>query len=294
VITSPKSDLYDSLRNLYQIFFDNLKREKVTIKKKSVLLTITASSSNIQTKILKTLEESCFESHLFKIKEIKFLLDEKLVRSSVYDLKSYVLTSKGIWFVEVEKDLISLDKFIDFVEAEILTEKIVRKLTDIEKTILFSLISIRCFDINSCMDINESYRADQWLLIFTKCRDFLYSNKLLKDKLKFKKIGHEHPASAEMRRINKLQIKTHFIYDFTGKKQYYLKISKGNKSKTELRFLFDLILSGNNEPDLLNEITKFCNDLAYNNTKYVTEISNLTRHYDDLIRSTIRSIIIGS
>ena len=292
--TNPKSDIYESLRNLYQIFFNNLKREKVKIKKESVLLTITASSTKIQSKISNILEESCFASHLFKRDEIKILLDKNLVRPSVHDLKSYVLTSKGIWFLEFEKELINEDKFIDFVETEILAEKIVRKLTDIEKTILFSLISIRCFDINSCMDINDSYREDQWLAIFTQCRNFLYSKKLLKKKCKFKQIGHEHPVSAEMRRANKLQKKTHYIYDFTGKKQYYLNISKDNKRESELSFLFDLILDGNNDPDLLNEIVIFCNDLAYNNTKYVTEISNLTKHYDDLIRSTIRSIIIGS
>lgn len=294
MITSPKSDLYNSLRNLYHRFFDNLKRDKVILKKKSVLLTIIASSSNIQSKISKILEESCFESHLFKINEIKILLDKKLVRPSVYDLKSYVLTSKGIWFIEVEKELISTDKFIDFVETEILTEKRVRKLKDIEKTILFSLISIRCFDINSCMDINDSYHGDQWLLIFTECRDFLYSKKLLKEKLKFKKIGHEHPVSAEMRRANELQKKTHYIYDFTGKKQYHLKISKGNKGKSELSYLFNLILNGNSDPKLLNDIIIFCNDLAYNKKKYVTDLSNLTKQYDDLIKSSIRSIIIGT
>ena len=289
-------DLYDSIRNLYRKFFDNLIRQRVKIKKKSVILTITSSGSNIQSKISKILEESAFESYLFKRDELRRLLDEKLVRTSVYDFKSYVLTSKAIWFLESERELVSEEKFIDFIESEILINKNAeKKLNDKEKVILFSLLSIRCFDVNSGMDINDSYREDRWLDIFDECRNFLYAKNLIKNIGGFKGKGHEHPVSYVMRRVNKLQNKTRYIYAFTGKKQYYLKTSKTiEKSKEELKYLFDLILNGNRDPYLLKEIVIFCNDLAYNKTKYVKDLSFLTKQYDDLIQSSFRLIMFDN
>ena len=283
---------YESLNNLYQKLFHNLKREKVSLKKDSIILTLTRSGSNIQSKISKILEESSVKSHFFKRDELKYFLDENHVRVSRNDLNDYVLTAKGLWFIETENKKISKKILVDFIESEILTKKINTKLKDKEKIILFALISLRCFDINNVMNLNDKYRLDEWLSIFSDCRDFLHSKKILKNKVVFKNVGLEHAVAAEMRRVNDLPKKTHLIYNFTGKKEYYLDISKNTDKVSQLMFLFGLVLDGNNDPTLLDEIKTFCNNLAYDKTKFVSDLTKLTKEYDDLIHSSIRSLIL--
>lgn len=294
MIPSPDRNTNESLINLYSKFVDNLQRQRVKLRKNSVFLTITAVSPNIQSKISGILEQSSFLSHLFPMDELRRLVDGGLVRHSAIDVKSFVITAKGIWFIEKEKEVITKQRFVDFVESEILVDKeIGRKLSDREKTILFSLLCLRCFSADSCMDINDRDHEDQWLEVFNDCQSFLYSNGLIKAIGVFKGKGLEHPVSAEMRRANKLQKKTRFIYQYSGRRQYFLKISKEEeRALVELVSLHYLILDAEIDPDLLHGIESFCNDLAYERTKYVKDLTFLSRQYDRLLQKTITSIML--
>ncbi|MHA1660156.1 MAG: hypothetical protein ACTSUT_13665 [Promethearchaeota archaeon] len=286
---------FEILEKFYKRLHDNVLREEKKLEKNSILITLIKIKSS---KTSKYLNDSSIKEHLFNIDAIKELKEEMCLRTSDHKnkLDESILTSKGIYKVENIKNVLNLNKLLDFFQKKYFSfSDIKQPLSDIEKIILLTMIGVRNFSLESPMNLKSKHIQDYWLEIFKKTFKFLTQLKIIKKKdLTFEKQGNEHPVSYAMRRTNSLQKKTQHIFISKGHKKYYLDIAEDkNISTPKLKRVFKLIFGKIINENNINEIIAYCNDIAYKRAKYVKDdFKFIESKYDILIKNTIKEIYL--
>jgi hypothetical protein len=283
------------LIKFYDILYDNIERNK-KLDHKSVLISLLKIKT--LTPRQKILRESSKSSSDIPTDVLKILLSEKLVQSGD-EIDKYTITSKGIFTVEKEKEILNEDSLMSFIDSEyfIIGEKI-KPITDREKVILFGMIAARTLSKDSLIDLRQDNSQDTWMQIFDMSYEKLKSLNIIKE-AKDELLGNsktEHNVVNLIRHNIYLTRKIKGYYHTTNKMQYYLDISDGDQiSRQKLSYLFWQIFQGNLAKDSIDDIMTFCKKIS-NMGIYVfnmnTHIFSMPK-YDLVLEDCIKDSIIS-
>lgn len=279
------------LENFYKKLSENVLRSEKKFESGSVLLTLVKITSNKSSKLL---NESSIKSLAFSEQDLKDLVRGKYIRiaDDKNRLNEYILTAHGIWEVEKINQNYNESNILDFIQNKYLSFSDIKKPLDIlDKVVLLSMIGVRTFSEDSSMDLNKSNFQDHWLSVFKETYHFLLKHNIIKkDKMSFEKQGNEHPAEYIMRRRNDLPRKTQHMFCFSkNNKKYYLDLAEPAKAlKPKLKNLFGLIFVKVDNSDLIHDIQNYCENMAYEKSKFVREdFKYIEPKYDDILKETL-------
>lgn len=293
---STDAEIY--LKRFYDKLYEHMLMEN-KLKNNSILLSFLDVKSNVR---YRALDYASISSHKVPRPILVNLLRNNLIRPSD-ELNKYTITAKGVWSIEKNKNSITEEMIIEYLDSKFFDVYLGNKtLTDKEKIILFTMISARTFSKNSPIDLKkDEYALDAWKRIIDKCYKKLYEMRIVKkmneEKLYGKK-GNEHIVSNLIRHTDSLPKKTKGIYKAAGRQKYYLDIySKDIISKESLIYIIDLIFNSRKDLHMedIDEINTFCTKIAYEEAPYIHDIEKhvfTSPEYDDIIRNAIKEALL--
>jgi hypothetical protein len=194
------------------------------------------------------------------------------------DMDSYIISAKGIWFIEKNGLKINEDIMLNFINDKYIVSNVKNELEDIEKLIIFTMIATRTFSIKSCVDLKKDIIVqNRWKKIFDESYDFLYSLnniKTEKDKI-YGKTGNMHVVTSLFRHATKMVQKTHSIYAFSKKLEYYLNLYENDVFNNDrINNLFYKLFEGNISSNEINLILDYSNKTSRKESIYIFDIKS--------------------
>jgi hypothetical protein len=292
------SDL--EILHLYQFY--NVLKENLNQNKKntnySILLNFLRTT---QPNIYKILKNSSKNKNLIPNNILINLLEKGYIQN-FEDFNSYIISARGIYFIEKKENILNEEIFLNYMEKEYFSTKISKiDLNDREKVILFALILGRSFSIDSSVNLKKKELiTNKWYEILKYSFEKLYELDIIK--LKFDKIfiGTEnvHIVSDLFRHNIKMQEKTIGIYNYGRNQEYYLDLYKNNNfNKDKLSYLFYKIFINKLTINNLDIIINHCNEISSNYSYYLYEKKHVFSQpeYDIIIKDClINSITLNT
>lgn len=229
------------------------------------------------------------------------LLIEKLIRPSK-DVGDYIITAYGIKYVEELQGINTLNSLVSLIDDRYFTIE-TRDVTPREKIVLFSMVMIRCFAKECCIDARKDDSVkDYWMEIFVKAQDKLKEFDIIPKKTAIEDLGKgsdiEHPMSNIIRHTDALDAKVKMLFKKTGKNQYYLDLSEENEIRMDdLIFILKVIFNNKLTSDSIDNIAEFCNDSARMDGLYVLDLDQKNfsnSDYDDVMYKAFKILIEGN
>ena len=285
------SECFNYLRKYYSKLQDYLVLKR-KLKQNSVLISLLNIKSNAA---YEALSKSAIQSMHVPKAFFDHLLSIGYIRRT--DIHGYsTITCKGVWKVEDDEGNLNLNKLLGSIDAKFFDVFArARSLTDKEKIVILSMISVRSFSENSALDLKKEDRVLTELqeLIVSAYRLLQRHNiigSLTEDKI-FGAKGNEHPVSNLIRHTDPLQKKTRGIFKNVWPQKYYLDLFKDSDISEEgLVFLFGLIVKDQFTFQLVNDLKKFCLENAYKKSAYLYDFSKhiFTKpEYDEFVPEAI-------
>ncbi len=285
---------YELLEHFYKILYENLANNK-NLKNNSILLSfLKTTSSNID----KLLRISQININLLDIDSIKKLVSNNYIQN-YNNYNSFVISTKGIWEIESNKNIINLNKLLEYLNNDFY--KINMKdenLLDREKVILFTMILGRSFSINNGVNLNKSEKTTaKWQEILTisynKLKEYDYiqqeKNEILTDSI------NSNIVSRLFRQNNSMPIKTRGIYNVTRKNIYYLDLYDNGLDESKLSYLFNKLFKQNLTANIINEISDLCNQISREYSIYLYDFENILftkPEFDYVIKDALRNSML--
>ena len=149
-----------------------------------------------------------------------------------------------------------------------ITENEGSSLNDKERVVLLSLLGMRSFSLEHCVNLKIKGNNSSWLEIFRICDDFIVNNNIGKhvEKLDKPMISGQEAVFAIISRVEKLPKKTSGIIDNgkTKPKNYFLQMTSkdGDIDTTKFAHLMNLIIGDNSSVyiELKNFLMKLYSD----------------------------------
>jgi len=261
-------------------------------KDRSILVNYFSITSNSAHRILLN---SSIKSYGINNRILRNLIDKGYIKS-LEIRNQYVITPLGIWEIEKIDKIINeysliesiSNKYFNFFNRDV-------SLSDKEKLILFTLISMRCFSTGSSVDLKRNQRSlDKLKVVIEKNYTFLKSFKILK-KLKADEIfgakSNEHPVSNLIRHSDNLPKRSKSIYRVQQPQKYFLELSSNEGIDTEdLAYILWLVFRKSITSTNYTEILNYLNTIVYDMAKYIFDINEhkfLKPEYDYLLNDSI-------
>jgi hypothetical protein len=292
---------YESLQTLmhfYTSFRNKIIASQIKIENKSVLLTVIKLPVN---ELSRLLADSTLGNTSLSQREIDLLVYKGCIRAldELGKPHEYAITIAGIWYAESNNNEMDINRLLSYFQETKLSFKVSSKpLKDIEKNILFAMITIRNFSKTVPMDINTSLFRDSWIQIFDICNQFLHKIGVVsKENWNSFHPGNEHSISYVMRRANDLPQKTINIYQYQtpGNNKYFLDVDNQKiPAQKRLMFLCKLILGSIETNELVDSVHSFCCDVAYAKSKMVREsFEYINPDWDTILKDALRNLYYG-
>ncbi|MFW6026291.1 MAG: hypothetical protein ACOCRX_08105 [Candidatus Woesearchaeota archaeon] len=283
------------LNAFYEKLKNNLIRNKITIRNKSILWTMLSVNSKKREKLLVA---SSYPSDSFTANKLKKLEELNFITSytGILNIGEYILTAKGIWEIDKKTQNLSEYNLIQFFQEKDFDINVNREpLSDRERVAIFALLCMRKFSLECSMDLNNKTYHKGWIKIFRKAFNFLRENNYLNQKnISFDEFinnkGSEPPIEYIMRRLNSLYKKSGHLFINDGKKKYYLDIvSNENIDTKRLKHAFKLVFTSLSDYGSTLIIGDFCNETANEMAKEVeSNYQFINPNYDEIIEDTLK------
>ncbi|AGB04590.1 hypothetical protein AciM339_0710 [Aciduliprofundum sp. MAR08-339] len=236
----------DVLKFMYDKLYDELKKSE-KLKQKSVLISLIEMKSNRRFEML--LKSSAVKGEgIGKLVRDELINQGYIIKILDADTVRYILSGKGIWYIE--KDILGIDGIVSYLDRKFFGEyKKVPNLTNKEKVILWTLISVGAFFKDQAIDLKrDDYSKDKIKEVLNKSLSFLKQfgvvPKNFSEKELYGKPGNEHPVSHLIRHTDKLPKKTLGIYKVDYPQKYYLNLYEQTNNSFDqdgLAYLYSLI-----------------------------------------------------
>lgn len=292
----PNTDDLSLLTILYNNIVRNYAYSRKKLYKNSVLLTIMNSSSTDNTKILSISAENLKN---YTTAQIHTLLNNNYIKiiENIDKETDVILTIKGIWSIESET-IIGIDDILTNIQSLKLNfADSIEQLNEKEKVIIFSMIALRVFSPDCCMDLSTDLNSDRWQDIILKQIDYIKGiNISKKNNPILEKKGYDHPMRSLMRHANNLPNKTMGIFSPLGNYQYYLdiKIEDEIKAKAQIGFLLSEVFPSLNSIEIKDSVSKHLQDIAHNESILVNpKVTFISFLWDRIIKDAIDDIYLG-
>lgn len=283
-------NFYSKLRNCLTEYY---KKEPI-----SVLFSLFNIKNNIRTSILT--ESSKHSDEIFQ-EEYEYLSSNGFI-TSIDNFEKYIMTTKGIWFIETEKDILNIDKLFNFFDEKYLNIQLFgnKPLNDKEKILLILLISVRSFSIETAINLKKGKVVLQKLeeLIY-ECFDLLLKHgvisKLDRDKL-LDYEGNENSVSDFIRHREALVRNSRNIYKILGGQKYYLDIYRDSSFQNkDFGYLIWLIYGKSLNLDKEKDLIEFFKKNAYEKCIFLFDSANFTfinPDYDKILKNSFKEYYI--
>ena len=161
-----KTVFYDRLQSIVR---ENTNSSKSTFEKNpSIIIILLKMTRNNRVRILN--EASTVPSTSKDV--LEYLRKQNYIRPTMAFSK-YTLTAQGIWEIENALKYVSLEKLLEYIDSGM--ESVVKKLSDKEKVILFTLLSLRAFSQSTPLTRITDIQKEKSAEIMIKCADFLHN-----------------------------------------------------------------------------------------------------------------------
>lgn len=285
------------LSKFYDALYDNFILFEKKMKKKSILISFLKTKNNSRNKLI---NESSLSASKIPKKILNFLLSEKLIQSN-NEINKFVISARGVWFIEKEKGVIDEDILLDYINEEYFAEKI-KPLTSKEKIILFSMIAARTFSEKSSINLKNNVSViNNWKDIIDRSAEKLNSLEIVSRKdveTLYGNPGNENLVSGLFRRNNYLASKIKQLYKSPGDHKYYLDIYDGYQlSQEKLSYLLWEIFHGNLTSPEKDIVMQFFNEISSKKAIFVFELKEHVfsmPKYDVLIEDCLMDSIISN
>lgn len=283
-------NFYSKLRNCLTEYY---KKEPI-----SVLFSLFNIKNNIRTSILT--ESSKHSDEIFQ-EEYEYLSSNGFI-TSIDNFEKYIMTTKGIWFIETERDILNIDKLFIFFDEKYLNIQLFgnKPLNDKEKILLILLISVRSFSIETAINLKKGKVVLQKLeeLIY-ECFDLLLKHgvisKLDRDKL-LDYEGNENSVSDFIRHREALVRNSRNIYKILGGQKYYLDIYRDSSFQNkDFGYLIWLIYGKSLNLDKEKDLIEFFKKNAYEKCIFLFDSANFTfinPDYDKILKNSFKEYYI--
>lgn len=286
------------LHALYNKLGESLLFEKKKLIGDSIFLTLLKLSTNDTYRIIHNSSmkfENAFRYEINSLERMKFvrMADDK------ERLDEIVITTNGIWYIESSRNIIDLEKILEYVQVTKLEfPKTKQVFNDNEKVIIYSMLAVRTFSENVTMDLTSTELCREWQnIIENSVIPYLRERELIKLKsIIDKKTGNEDPISYLMRRANDLPQKTNNLFIPTKKNRYYLSMNIDDKGKciSQLSFLLMKIFPELKSDQIKSEIYDSLCSVAHNQSLYVaSSFDFINNHWDKIIDESLEKIYLG-
>ena len=284
------------LNRLYDSYRESLGTRK-KLRSDSALISSISIKNNERFRAMKDASKSLNRIPSEVLSELK---ENGFVRNTD-DIDTYIITAKGIWEVEKNREILDVNGLLSFIDDTYFDLFENRKpLTEREKVIVFGMLSARAFSEESSVDMRkDDLVKDAWRDVmnssYSKLKELEVMNKLALEDL-MTDSGIEHPASHLIRHTDQLPRKTKAIFKAIGKNKYYLDVEdEGSVSVDKLAYLFWSVLGDKATPDNAENIHEYCTKTAYNTSIYVYDMAEhkySSPKYDALMREGLINSII--
>ena len=296
MIPALDSNLQNILVHFYNRLATSLARSRSHLERKSLFLTMVRLPVNQLSKLMK---ESALDNLSFAERDLGQLARDGYIRltDDVGKSHAYTITAKGIWYIEATKNEMDLPRLFDYFQETKLSPGTGKKpLTEIEKIILYSMMSMRTFSTLGAMDITEASVGDAWIEVFDMSAKHLrLIGAIAKQEWSTSRRGNEHPVAYVMRRANDLPQKTKHIYVPLGKNRYFLDVERlGESPRPRLLILCRALLGRIENKETVDMIYEFLCDMAYDKSKLVREnLEFVTPEWDTVLRESLDEFYYG-
>lgn len=283
-------NFYLKLRNCLTEYY---KKEPI-----SILFSLFNVKNNIRTSILT--ESSKHFDEIFK-EEYEYLSSNGFI-ASIDNFEKYIITTKGIWFIETERDILNIDKLFNFFDEKYLNIQFFgnKPLNGKEKILLILLISVRSFSTETAINLKKGKVALQKLeeLIYDSFDLLLKHGVLLK--LNREKLldyeGNENAVSDFIRHREALARNSRNIYKILGRQKYYLDVFKNSSLQIkEIGYLIWLIYGDSLNINKEKELIEFFKKNAYEKCIFLFDSENFTfinPDYDKILKNSLKEYYI--
>jgi hypothetical protein len=288
------------LKRFYILLRDNLLREK-SLKDKSILVSFLETRSAARYKLINS---STIPSNLIPNDILMSLLTKKEVQV-LESVGRYAITAKGVWDYEQSLGLMNEENLLSYINEKFFrgesSQSAKSDLDDREATILLAMIAARAFSEESMVDLKKNDEAKgKWQEVLEKSYDLLSNLQLIKKVRKedfLRKKGNEHVVNYIFRHNNYSVQKTHGIYTYKGKYEYYLDIGRDSSSPQEnLSFLFWKIFKGALSSDSADLIIEFCKEISSRESIYLFDMKQHVfsmPEFDSVIRASLLDSVVS-
>jgi hypothetical protein len=290
IIPDLDEKLSNELKHFYNRLFNIFTSEKIKLIKGSLFITLIKMPPN---RISKLLSDSALSNRAFYDADIRELMrDGYICESNDIEKKhEYIITALGIWTIETQMKKVDIAQLIGFFQDTKFSSGVSEKrLTDIEKIILTSMIAMRNFSLETAMDLNDKSKSDYWIEIFNDTAEYLKSRGCIgKSAWMPSRAGNEHPINNVMRRAQDLPQKTKLIYIAARNNRYHLDmVATGEEPRIKLKFLFLIIIGKvESKADIKNTHSFLCKS-AYDKGKNVREgFEYIDPEWDSIIEDAL-------
>lgn len=284
------------LESLYDAFYRRLKgnsEKHVTIFE--LLL------KGHKTTVKKALSESAQSPGLSGVSDSRLeeMVKRNLIRESD-ETGKYAITAFGIMEIEEEMGLSTKDGFLRAIDTTFLnTFDSLKPLSDKEKVVLFTMLAIRAFSLDSAISLAKSGElATYWNSFFVASANLLLQCGAIADLPRVLRDPKYSSAASELlRRAQDLPSKTRGLYKFSRSHEYYLDIVKDGMTNVEgvsylMKRIFDQQTYAVNFPVIKqfmsDSISEFGHKL-YSSPEVVIRASDFQRHLDRLVLDLLSS-----
>ena len=207
----------------------------------------------------------------------------------------YVLTAKGAWAVETEFLGYSIDNLLEKIDKDRFGNNDKNeKISDKNKVILFSLMSLRAFSEETVASYRDDTTEEIFWSALSKSAAFLLENKIINTKFTdmYNDSGSKGKFGSLFGEIDKLTPSTRGIFVPKSSK-YHLDVTEenGDLNKDKICFIFEKIFE-EIPLSLIDSLNDFCFDIS---RKYGTLLSDPDSNYcssnwDNIIKRCVESV----
>jgi hypothetical protein len=283
------SQIYEKLKKVY------LDDENKLIDG-SLFLSLLKSTTNKNSELLNSASVSSLSITKNNFDDLK---SQGIIRNSDLAEKynEVILTAHGIWIIETQKQIITFNKLLDYIqESKFEFQESQKNLSPDDKVILVSLIGIRAFSEEKSMNLQLISSLSYWVDIFCDSIGFLRKNHILSNSLRqIETSRNVHEVAYIMAHANSLPKIVQHIYKYTDHQRYYLDIPiELEMGRNRLEYILNRIFPKIENRSQMEDIHKFLCDLAYNYSgKVIGDFEYINPDIDKKIFEILRDLYIN-
>lgn len=224
----------------FKILCDIYRSLKSNFTSKSVLKKLLTSKT---TDTIGWFDESNIDMSKYNFNYINSLEKKGLIRKTSNEISKYSLTAHGLYEVEVNKKITTIDDLITEIDRKWVSEK-KEKIDPKDKLLLTTLVGLRFFSNKCYLQLDGGITSDNYYKIIKKSIDRLVINNLIDFKVLQTFEKRKNPADYMMARTDSLKKITNSIFTNKGTgKRHWLEIADDNDviEKEKLKYLFEIL-----------------------------------------------------